>query len=527
MPIVDQEFSSDSSYQQSLRRDVVHSYDTFTQSEDTGVTPEGYRAERRRQQIVNMEVLVQKLVKINQNPLQGEEDPITASEDTTSTSEYTTDSSQESAGPFGSTESSSSKPSNKPGCHSSPSTQGSSSFEWMLWFPLSRIVESTRDSSPVVLEGHTTEAEVGSSESEPSIDKHQRYSATDYESNWERRICIEELSIEDREASPLVFQQNEEYYIPLAQSISGMTEESTLEDITDTFHQGEWGVDLRGLTERSVATEDSSTISFSSTSYTPSDKGPVLEILTSPTLDRGAYSDDSSRESSAETGDNTFRGVQQLHPPDENHVDDSSSSVPTLYLGDADTGASSKSLIREIPSGVDQTGGEEFQALAVEPEDLPRMIQGFSQGIALSPVTFMSMDAYIAELEAAAQAYYDGGGMNVRVAYHGEFYESMTEDEQLTFTEGNWDVEADSIGLGNDPDPVGLFYEEVVEDDRSESGSMHDPVLDFEGDTIASTGSEMPELVVRQIDQRPPQITDFVVEIPEREFDDPPDQGLH
>ena len=51
VPIVDQTFSSDSSYAQTHRRDVGYSFDTVTSPSATEATPEGYRAAQRNYQL--------------------------------------------------------------------------------------------------------------------------------------------------------------------------------------------------------------------------------------------------------------------------------------------------------------------------------------------------------------------------------------------------------------------------------------------------------------------------------------------
>ena len=45
----------------------------------------------------------------------------------------------------------------------------------------------------------------------------------------------------------------------------------------------------------------------------------------------------------------------------------------------------------------------------------------------------------------------------------------------------------------------------------------------FEGDTVASTASYMLEVEVTRMGQRAPQVDGYLVEIPVRELDDPPD----
>lgn len=58
-PLVDQDYSTDSSYVQSRRRDVAHSFDTFTASSATEATPAGYRAETHRHRLDRMDRLLE------------------------------------------------------------------------------------------------------------------------------------------------------------------------------------------------------------------------------------------------------------------------------------------------------------------------------------------------------------------------------------------------------------------------------------------------------------------------------------
>ena len=65
IPLIQQEFSSDSSYLLSNHRDVALSFDTYTHSSHTSATPQGYRSERRHQQIERIDNLSQYIDGIN------------------------------------------------------------------------------------------------------------------------------------------------------------------------------------------------------------------------------------------------------------------------------------------------------------------------------------------------------------------------------------------------------------------------------------------------------------------------------
>mmetsp|Transcript_14002 Transcript_14002/g.20040 ORF Transcript_14002/g.20040 Transcript_14002/m.20040 type:complete len:81 (+) Transcript_14002:300-542(+) len=49
--------------------------------------------------------------------------------------------------------------------------------------------------------------------------------------------------------------------------------------------------------------------------------------------------------------------------------------------------------------------------------------------------------------------------------------------------------------------------------------------IEFEGNTVASTASYMSEVEVTLLRHGIPQVEEFLLEIPVRELDDPPDDG--
>jgi hypothetical protein len=54
--------------------------------------------------------------------------------------------------------------------------------------------------------------------------------------------------------------------------------------------------------------------------------------------------------------------------------------------------------------------------------------------------------------------------------------------------------------------------------------SYTDQETNLEGDTVTSTASYLLEVMVQRVNQEPSQVVGFVVEIPDRELDDPPDE---
>lgn len=66
VPLVDQYYSSDSSYNQSRRRDIAFSYDSSSSGTGLSATPEGYQESRRQLQMDRMDALIAHLGNMNE-----------------------------------------------------------------------------------------------------------------------------------------------------------------------------------------------------------------------------------------------------------------------------------------------------------------------------------------------------------------------------------------------------------------------------------------------------------------------------
>jgi len=146
----------------------------------------------------------------------------------------------------------------------------------------------------------------------------------------------------------------------------------------------------------------------------------VLEILPTPEASTSSDSEDSE--------DSTFnicRSLPLLPSPANLQPRDTSDSdqVPSLGSGYTDDGTISddpsiEELVREngtISSGISEEAiirsdssvsvdGQPIPAAGAEAY-LPQLIQGVAQGMAISPATYVSLEAYMAELTEASRNY--------------------------------------------------------------------------------------------------------------------------
>lgn len=140
VPLVDLELTLDSSYEPSRRRDVALSCDTFTSSGDTTATPEGYREEKRRQQIDRMDILLQNIVRLNRESTQAAESSLASTNMMTTSSLMTTAGLKVSTG-------SSIASSERQGSYTTDS-----SFAQKLRFPLCHIMDTDQESYQLVMQ---------------------------------------------------------------------------------------------------------------------------------------------------------------------------------------------------------------------------------------------------------------------------------------------------------------------------------------------------------------------------------------
>lgn len=277
----------------------------------------------------------------------------------------------------------------------------------------------------------------------------------------------------------------------------------------------------------------------SSSSGTPFDNSPdrILEIFpTSPLRSSGL--DDSTS-----SGSMPWRGLSLSPPqPIDEQLGSESDRAPSLLLGNDENMISSSPTVVEFveSEGADIIEGQQGQSADYR-RDIPYLVQGAVQGMAISPAEYVTMDSYLAELEAAAQAYQNSGDYQYVAPYAWDFYEEAdfyARGEQQFELADEWPgmrwerseespEEAHSINCeSNNQELVdndeGLYYngEEQLESSELWAG------VEFEGSTVASTTSSMSEVEASQVDRGIIQLAVMLEEIPIGELDDPPDGAV-
>ena len=167
--------------------------------------------------------------------------------------------------------------------------------------------------------------------------------------------------------------------------------------------------------------------------------------------------------------------------------------------------------VEEIVSAGDGEEGNEPQAMPImEREYLPQLIQGMLQGTILSPAEYVSMEDYLATLAEAQRAYETSGNIQYMMDYFGEFYEEASFDGSPGYEDYYAQDQVESSSRDGED-----YSMPSADNEQVSSG--------FEGDTVASTASYLTAIEVVRMANREPQTEGFVVEIPMRELDDPPD----
>mmetsp|Transcript_21403 Transcript_21403/g.30644 ORF Transcript_21403/g.30644 Transcript_21403/m.30644 type:complete len:197 (-) Transcript_21403:267-857(-) len=187
--------------------------------------------------------------------------------------------------------------------------------------------------------------------------------------------------------------------------------------------------------------------------------------------------------------------------------------------------------------------GQPIPAEGVE-DNLPQWIAGMAQGMAISPAAYILMDTYLAELDAASRAYHDSGDLQYLEQYHGELDDGEYAYDHSTLGEEQVEPTADSTHSSPsasiashtesyitryeyyNQDQSGGYYADAYEGNMTSAANGNRNSIDFEGDTAASTASYMSEVEVIRMGQGVPQVEGFLVEIPVRELDDPPDGSV-
>ena len=274
---------------------MAHSYDTFTHSSETSATPIGYRSERRQQQIVCMDEFLLNLEILNRSSTQRFEE---TSDNELITSAVTTDTLQVSLAGSDNIRDNSNTQYCEINYSTDTSTQGSSYYERMLRFPLSRIMEDHGTSRLLPLtrpREQSTKAASGNAHSS-SDDSSLSHLWNDQQSPRRALIGIEEISLPEGMEAPQDILRNEAYYIQLAQSTSVKSGEAPTMDQAVVLPEWWEGAGVWDFTSMIVASEELSSCSEISISQSSQHTINVLEILTTPSLARSSDSDDSSGE---------------------------------------------------------------------------------------------------------------------------------------------------------------------------------------------------------------------------------------
>jgi len=595
-PLCDQIFSTDSSYSLSGQRDVGFTCDTWTSSSGTSGTPSGYRQAHRQRQIDQAEVLLQRM-----NAMYDEHtNEVSQQEQDTNTSYPKTiissnASSLTDPGPFhipplrdqsSSTDSSYSwggdaneprRQGNRLAVSSSSdtisnetrrsdagsrnlgtSTQGSSSFEQLLRFPISRIAEANDVRPQTVTQRLSAEVKDDSIGTESTMGGllHWTNLPVGGKPFPPTRIYIEEVTPEVGAETPLDILRHEQYYIPLAQGTPGSEVDTVVEESVDTLTDfREWIAGLRGFTPPSTASEATSSSSSDCSSTTTSSTIPILDIL--PTPEPSTSSTSNNRD---KLEGYIYRSLTLQPPSEEQQAEDNlEASMPSLVAGNGDDGTLSDgtsieelllegATIRSSPFAekarmLEGRESDDGQMVVVEgaEDGLPQWIYGMAQGMTMSPAEYVLMDAHFTELNAAVRAYYERGDPQYLAQSEGEFYDREYAYDQSTLGEVQAELTgesvpsspADSIASSTDSyiagyeyytqDPLGSYYGEANEGNIILAANDRRTSISLEGDTVASTASYMSEVEVTRMGQRAPQVDGYLVEIPVRELDDPPD----
>jgi len=528
LPIVEQEISSDSSYQPSHQRDVAFDYAETTSSTISSGTPVGYRSFRRQSHLERADALLLRIEGLLQPQ---EEEDSSALPQSTLSSSISDDDPQATESIFPSTSSSYMPTTTSP--------LWSLSAQRLLRFPLHRIAaatpvdaqlntidwESQYENLTVSINREPTEDAVTSSSSGPLIFAAQHLPP--------RQIYIEEFT------PPGVQNRLPEREIQWATPFQLAQDDSTVSGsiMTTLAHQpGEnfqdWLASAGGFSPPSVgsstASDGHSSVSASSMDTTH----PVLEILSTP-----ANSSSSSQTASSSSASYRMRGLSLSPPPEpeghstsdssmvssiepsyeEQTISDSSIVEDLIMLGDSDT---------EMELPVDDVGWRSGPPPPAtnEREDDPSILggapQGARKGLSVAPIAFLrliipppasddiSLPASLPSLSSGTTR-----SGNPSILSHPSHV-----DEDAEF----------HSRIGDDEGPLDFFQvdtqstTEVQSDGSFTSSSRLSP--GYEGDTTASTTSYLSEvLLFGRIDYGIPQVEGFELEIPERELDDPPD----
>ena len=532
-PIVDRDTSSDSSYQPSGRRDVAFDYDDTTSSIISLGTPKGYRSIYRQRQIDRAESLLRCMQELF--PSQGQEN-----ESLSHSSAYTTLSS-------GSSEESNRITDDTLDSITEEDTLSNESPLWspsaqrMLRFPLHLLVPTTPDNPPPHHRRGSAGNEVefsaqGISEGEAASFSSSAGSFVQVRRPPSSRICIEEIfpsvakvaaaSWENQVGSPFLLAQ---------ESATGTGSSDHSEDMQVVNNSRDWWESGGDFTLPVGEARASSSNSGNSSTSQEDASNQILEIFSPAYLSRPGTDDSTS-------SDGEQRRGLSVSPPQatDEQMESDSEGPPSMEPGNEEDAISSSPTVEELVESDDIDTIEGRQG-AEYTQNMTYLAQGMAQGMAISPAEYVTMDAYLAELEMATQAYQNSGDFQYVAPYAWDFYNEAdfyARGEQQVEMADEWPelrwersvespeetysstFEANNPDLGNDEESLDGNSAEPLDSSVELAG------VDFEGSTVASTTSLMSEVEVFRRDGTIIQSAVMPEEIPIRELDDPPDAAV-
>ena len=463
IPLIDQEFTSDSSYTWSRGRDVALSYDTLTDSSATDVTPDGYRAHRRRSTIAKMDQLISHLTLLHRMPESSGTSTATASSSSGNRidSQVLVEDAARSASILSSSDSESSPASSQLVLHS----QDADSFCQKLRFPLHLIADTRQEitqSNPSASIGDNTT--IGTRESSASSD----VAPPSYHS---REICIEEITISnDVSGNTIDFLPPRDFF-QLAQDSSLSSQDSEIISCNDNLlnHQ-DWNTGVWEFTPPSTDSDEHSLASREG--YTSIVSRPFLQVLQPP---------DTSSDSVA--AQQVWRSLGA--PPME--ALDVPPPVPLFYGVIQGLSISPAAyMARDVEA--EPSNDTSSDQISI-PDSMP----------SLSP---RSVEEAVEVVTLGERAIAPNNGNSIA--------DSASDDYAIYFDSGDSTAPNHSVGS------------EALdgEDTRSWQAEADGQ---WEGNTEASTRSFLSQVDVYRLDTNEFQLEGHVIEIPIRELDDPPD----
>jgi len=476
-PILEQQFSSDSSYVPSDRRDVAESFDTSASRSEAWATPEGYRETQHQAQMQNIDELAARLERANGSFLIHRSNAA----DSLASSELTT-------------RSTSSTPASSSSSFSS-ATLESGSIHQRLRFPLHLIMAqgspgpagatlgpSSNDLTSQTSEGRhnfpSGRKDGQTLASESSVDHLlSSPSSVGYVSMETKRIYVEEIHMV-QDNGPQADVVPEQVYFPLAQETASSTASRTTEPQDDMSAFGRWIATLRGFTPPPTALGSTESADPEGATVTTLSSVPILEILPSPTADI-------SSDSVGSLSDAEQYVWRNIIPPPLDHPDDSPLELPNLIPGLGQGLALSPAAYMEEMAAVDVLAQANDQEQLSIPDSLP----------SLTPGSISQLEDTLSRL---SEEWDDE-------QYHTSGPDATVFEDQASFNEQDGDYAY--YHLGNSYNYYG----------ESTQAMPAAATMQWEGDTAASTASSLSQVVVYSIEEvNDSHLDGCEVEIPQR-----------